>query len=108
MRHMFRAVRLAVYAVLIWAIERVVGVRHTRESLGDVRRSVAEKRAILVDVREVSEWDAGHLQDAVLLPLSRIRAGIRADDLTQLLPNDRPVYLYCGAGGRSLLAAGCW
>lgn len=106
MRHIFQTVRSAVYAVLIWAIERVIGVRHTREPLGHVRHSVAENRAILVDVRELAEWDAGHLQGAILLPLSRIRAGITADDLTQLLPSGQPVYLHCGAGGRCLFAAG--
>lgn len=106
MRHIFQTVRSAVYAVLIWAIERVIGVRHTRESLGHVRHSVAEKRALLVDVRELAEWDAGHVQGAIFLPLSRIRAGIPADDLARLLPNGQPVYLHCGAGGRSLLAAG--
>ena len=105
MPRLLRLVRSAVYAFLIWAIERVVGVRHTRDPLATVKQSVAEKRAVLVDVREVSEWDNGHLKDALLLPLSRIRAGISADELMRLLPKDQPIYLHCGAGGRCLLAA---
>ena len=94
MRHALQAVRSVVYSVLIWAIERVAGVRHTRDPLGDVRRSVEEKKSVLVDVREADEWDAGHLQGAVLLPLSRVRRGLDADELARLLPNQRPIYLH--------------
>jgi rhodanese-related sulfurtransferase len=59
---------------------------------------------VLVDVREAREWDDGHVQDAVLLPLSQIRAGISADELRQLLPKDQPIYLHCGAAGFSRAA----
>jgi rhodanese-related sulfurtransferase len=103
---MLRLARSAVYAFLIWAIKRILGVRHTRDSLATVKQSVAEKRAVLLDVREIREWENGHLQEAVLLPLSRIRAGISADELMRMLPRDQPIYLHCGAGGRCLLAAG--
>ncbi len=105
MPRLLRLVRSAVYAFLIWAIERVLGVRHTRDSLATVKQSIAEKRAVLVDVREVREWNNGHVKDAVLLPLSRIRAGISAEELMRLLPKDQTIYLHCGAGGRCLLAA---
>lgn len=98
-------IRAAVYAVLSWAIARIVGARHTREPLDDVRREIERGGAVLVDVREPSEWDAGHLRDAVPLPLSRLRAGVPTDELARILPPGRPAYLYCGAGGRSLIAA---
>ncbi len=98
--------RAAAYAVLTWAIARVVGARHAREPLDEIRRSVERGDAVLVDVREPSEWDAGHLRDAVLLPLSRVRAGVPAEELARLFPPGRPAYLHCGAGGRSLIAAG--
>jgi len=38
----------------------------TSDSLDDVRKAVADGKAVLVDVREQGEWDAGHLAGAVL------------------------------------------
>lgn len=102
---MLRAVRSVVYAFLRWAVARAVGQRHTREPLADIRRAVEAGAATLLDVREVPEWDAGHLRDAVLMPLSRLRGGVPHDELAARVPKGRPVYPYCGAGGRSLIAA---
>lgn len=99
-----RLVRAVVYWPLTWAIGRVVGARHCREALADVRAAVESRRAVLLDVREQSEWDRGHLRDAVLVPLSVLRRRPPAEWAARL-PADRPVYVHCGAGGRSLIAA---
>ena len=57
--------------------------------------------ATLVDLREDSEWDKGHLPGA--LHLSRGVLEVRAE---KLLPDkDAPLVLYCGGGSRSALAA---
>ena|SRR5581483_1796815 len=74
---------------------------HTKDSLDTVKKAVAEKKAVLIDVREKSEWDSGHLKDARLLPLSRLTEGAGAPDL----PRDKPIYLHCAAGRRCLKAA---
>jgi hydroxyacylglutathione hydrolase len=55
--------------------------------------------ALLVDVRERSEWNAGHAPDAVHIPYEEI--GDRAREL----PLDRPLVTYCASGVRSSLAA---
>ena len=102
---MLRAVRSVVYAFLRWAIARTVGQRHTQVPLADVRRAVEAGEVTLLDVREVGEWEAGHLRGAVLLPLSQLRSGVPEAELTARVPKGRPVYTYCGAGGRSLIAA---
>jgi rhodanese-related sulfurtransferase len=102
---MLRAARSIVYAFLRWAIARVLGQRHTREPLAKVRRAVEAGEATLLDVREASEWEAGHLLGAVPLPLSRLLGGISGVELTARVPTGRPVYTYCAAGGRSLIAA---
>ena len=78
---------------------------HTADTLEQVKRAVADKAAVLIDVREPAEWDAGHLADAVSLPLSRIQAGVPAAELDKLLPAGKPAYLHCGRGGRCLTAA---
>jgi hydroxyacylglutathione hydrolase len=59
----------------------------------------AEQGALLLDVRERSEWDAGHAPRAVHIPYEQIR------ERTHELPLDRPVVVYCASGVRSSLAA---
>ena len=55
--------------------------------------------ALLVDVRERSEWDAGHAPGAVHIPYEELR------ERTHELPLDRPIVMYCASGIRSSLAA---
>ena len=74
------------------------------DSLDDIRKAVAEGKAVLVDVREQGEWDAGHLAGAVLVPLSELSKDGAV--VPASIPKDKPVYLYCRSGGRSLKAAG--
>jgi rhodanese-related sulfurtransferase len=55
----------------------------------------------LVDVREESEWNAGHAPGA--LPLGK---GIIERDIEQRIPDTKArILLYCGGGFRSALAA---
>lgn len=51
--------------------------------------------AVLVDVREDDEWDAGHAPAAIHIPMGEF-AG-RLDDL----PDAAPLYVVCRVGGRS-------
>jgi rhodanese-related sulfurtransferase len=50
----------------------------------------------LVDVRELSEWVAGRIPGAVLIPLNSL-----PDNLDKI-PNDKPVVVVCATGIRSL------
>jgi rhodanese-related sulfurtransferase len=54
--------------------------------------------AVLLDVREQNEWDAGHAPVAVHIPLARVAAE------TATLPTDRPVVVVCRSGRRSAAA----
>ncbi|MBW4696349.1 MAG: sulfurtransferase [Aphanocapsa lilacina HA4352-LM1] len=55
----------------------------------------------LVDVREDSEWQAGHIPGA-----RHIGKGVIERDIEQAIPErDAPMVLYCGGGYRSALAA---
>jgi len=56
---------------------------------------------ILVDVREDSEWTAGHAEGAVHLGKGIIERDIEA----QVPDHDAKLVLYCGGGFRSALAA---
>ncbi|GAA1965998.1 hypothetical protein GCM10009738_47340 [Kitasatospora viridis] len=50
--------------------------------------------AVLIDVREQDEWDAGHAAGALHIPMSQFTA--RLDELP-----DAPLYVVCRVGGRS-------
>ena len=78
---------------------------HTKDSLDTVKKALAEKKAVLIDVREKSEWDKGHLKDASLLPLSSLKEKELPKDLAKLLPKDKVAYLHCAAGVRCVAAA---
>lgn len=56
---------------------------------------VAGKAIHLVDVREVHEWNEGHVPGAIHRPLSELSTWVGD------LPKDRPVVFYCLSGGRS-------
>ena len=59
------------------------------------------KNFILIDVREDSEWKAGHLPSAI-----HLSKGVIERDIEKVIPDrDTPVVLYCGGGFRSALAA---
>ncbi len=52
----------------------------------------------LVDVREPSEFDAGHVDGAVNIPLGQVR------DRLDEFPRDRATWVYCGVGQRAYYA----
>jgi phage shock protein E len=83
----------------------VLAADHTKDTIDMVKKAVADGKAVLVDVREQSEWDNGHLKDAKLLPLSTLRAGAQAEDIAKIVGKDKIVYLHCGSGVRCLKAA---
>jgi len=54
--------------------------------------------ALLVDVREPAEFEAGHIDGALNLPLSQLR------DRYRELPAGRALAIYCGVGQRAYFA----
>jgi rhodanese-related sulfurtransferase len=78
---------------------------HTKDTPDEVKKALAEGKAVLLDVREKSEWDQGHLKDAKLLPLSALRRDPKAEDVAKIVPKDKIIYCHCRAGVRCLQAA---
>ena len=58
-------------------------------------RELVESNAFIIDARETGEYNAGHLKNAVNIPLSEFRQ--RLDEI----PKDQPVYIHCRSGQRS-------
>jgi len=54
--------------------------------------------ARILDVREPDEWEAGHIEGALHIPLADLPG--RLDEL----PDAEPVYVICRVGGRSARA----
>ncbi len=115
MKNLLRRISLAMTALPMFLAG---GVRaddpvYTREPLDQIKSSVQDKKAILVDVRERKEWDRGHIEGAVLIPLSKLakweESGIseaEKKELSKTLPRGSVVYCHCAFGGRALTGAG--
>jgi rhodanese-related sulfurtransferase len=76
--------------------------RHVNEiSVAEARAQLATNpQAILIDVREDHEWQAGHAAEAI-----HLGKGILERDLEKLYPDaGTEIILYCGGGFRSALA----
>jgi phage shock protein E len=84
--------------------------QHTKDSLDKVKENLAQKKAILIDVREPKEWNAGHLQDAQLLPLSELKQAAKGpkvqEKVDKALSKQQIIYCHCGSGVRVLAAKG--
>jgi rhodanese-related sulfurtransferase len=57
----------------------------------------------LLDVREDDEWEAGHAEGALHIPMSEFVA--RYGELTEKAPESGKVYVLCRVGGRSAQVA---
>ncbi|MGW0823867.1 rhodanese-like domain-containing protein [Streptomyces sp. NPDC002845] len=57
----------------------------------------------LLDVREDDEWQAGHAEGALHIPMSEFVA--RYGELTEAAPQDGRVHVICRSGGRSAQVA---
>lgn len=76
--------------------------RITETDVHQIKRWQDEGRTFhLIDVREESEWAKGHLPGARYLG----RGVIERDIETQFPDLETELYLYCGGGFRSILAA---
>ncbi len=69
--------------------------------LNEARKQIAASEAVLVDVREHAEWNAGHVDGAISLPLSILKTLADARPLEQVLPRDKVIITHCMKGIRS-------
>ena len=86
-------------------VEMVMAIDHTMDELSTVRRNVDEKKAVIIDVREESEWKAGHLNAATHLPLSEIRKNLDVEAVKKNWLKNKIVYTHCKVGARALTSA---
>ena len=68
------------------------------------RRLVKEEGALLLDVRSAGEYEAGHLEGAVLIPHDALTERLAEVLEKQGGDKDKPIVLYCGSGRRAGIA----
>ncbi len=106
MRYLISAIAALGFAI---SGEAVAAAEHTTDTLAQVKQAVTDGKAVLLDVRETGEWKAGHLQVAVLMPLSKLKHVEEkpelAKELSEKLSKEKVVYCHCRSGGRVLPAS---
>ena len=70
------------------------------EYLDTLKQELADGSAQLLDVREFNEWQAGHLKQAHLVPLSQLEGYQEPDDVEM----DVKTYIHCRSGQRVQMA----
>ena len=71
-------------------------------SQDEAKKMMDNGNVIILDVREKSEYDAGHIKGAVLLPVGTINADTAAEVIAS---KDSVVLVYCRSGNRSKKAS---
>ena len=103
-----RLIVLSAVGLGVLAVGSASAAEHTKDSLDKVRQALANKKAVLVDVREQEEWDKGHVEGAVLAPLTELGKAERkkelSDKLAKQLPKDKIIYCHCARGKRASMA----
>ncbi len=76
--------------------------RHIKEiTPAEAKKLLGKKGVIFLDVREPSEYNAGHIDGAINLP-----RGLLEFKITKKIPNkNATIVVYCKTGGRGALAA---
>ena len=70
-------------------------------NVDEARRKMENGKAKLIDVREESEWEAGHARGA-----QHLGKGVIERDIEERVPDKKAeLILYCGGGFRSALSA---
>lgn len=78
------------------------GSTYQQISQEEAKEMMDTEEVIILDVREQSEYDGGHIPGAVLLPLGTIDE----DTAAAVIPEkDSTVLVYCRSGNRSKTAA---
>ncbi|MDD5271702.1 MAG: rhodanese-like domain-containing protein [Methylovulum sp.] len=89
-----------------WTVQDLVAQAKqqiTEVTVATAKQLLNEGNLVLVDTREESEYAAGHIDNAVLLPRGVLEFKIGA--VPELADKAKAVLIYCRTGGRSALAA---
>ncbi|PKR78974.1 rhodanese-like domain-containing protein [Halalkalibacillus sediminis] len=92
-------VLIAVAALILFGAFRYVRTQRYLKTLTEDQWIEGYRKAQLIDVREPNEYERGHILGARNIPLSQMKQRLVE------IRKDKPVYLYCQSGTRSVRAA---
>ncbi|NGP43587.1 rhodanese-like domain-containing protein [Bacillaceae bacterium SIJ1] len=90
---------LILLALISYSVISRLLQRRYLKTLSEEEFKEGYRKAQLIDVRESQEFEGGHILGARNIPLSQIK--MRQKEIRK----DKPVYLYCQSGTRSMRAA---
>ncbi|MDD5180689.1 MAG: rhodanese-like domain-containing protein [Gallionellaceae bacterium] len=87
-------------AMLLWSLfgNRMRGLKEA--GIAEALQLINHKNALVLDVREAKEFDAGHILNSKLIPLGNLRQ--RANELEH--QREQPIVVVCRSGQRSSAA----
>jgi amidohydrolase len=94
----------AILSMALGAVELLADLKHTEDSLKTVQEQINSKKAVLVDVRDLVEWNDGHIEGAIHLPFRELQEKFSEKSVREKLPKDVIVYTHCAVGFRALKA----
>ncbi len=74
---------IASAVAIVSLIGFAAGAELTKEPLSKVKENLEKEKAVLVDVREKKEWNSGHVEGAIFLPLSSVQDGLSKTELAK-------------------------
>ena len=100
MRHL--ALIMMILVLLCGCGKKSMDSQYRQISQEEAKKMMDSRDVIVLDVREQSEFDAGHIPEAVLLPVGSITESTAAAVIPEL---DLEVLVYCRSGNRSKTAS---
>jgi phage shock protein E len=94
------AIRATSLFLVILLAARASALEFTDDSLEIVKKNVKEKKAVLVDVRSQDEWNKGHVEGAIFLPITKLEQ-LDEKQLAKVLPKKKILYTHCAVGMRA-------
>lgn len=82
-------------------VKDLQGANYSEISSKEASDIIKNIHPVIIDVRTEPEYDSGHINDAILLPVQELAR--RMEELEKY--KDEPVFLYCRSGNRSTVAA---
>lgn len=92
---------IIIIALTINIMTSCTDTKYKKITAQQAKEMMTNEEAIIVDVRELHEFNAGHIEGAILLPLSNLEA--LAEEM--LTDKNAIILIYCRSGNRSKTAA---
>jgi rhodanese-related sulfurtransferase len=105
MRLSIVTIAASLFLAAAWVASADEPLAHTTDTLDTVKENVKAGKAVIVDVREQSEWDESHVKIAIHAPKSKLEVATEIEALLKKIPKDKVIYTHCKGGGRALTCA---